>query len=577
MKKIPYGKSSFTEIRESDMYYVDKTKYIEVLETMPDYQFFIRPRRFGKSLFISMLECYYDIKEKENFGKLFEDLYISKNPTEEKNKYLVLRIDFAPIVTAQGEERLIESFDNIVSSNINKFINKYSDLIKIKELPKQNWKAEKAIIYLDEVISLTGYKIVLLIDEYDNYANEIMTSNKDLYYKIANEGGYAKTFYKTVKSLTTSIISRIFMTGVSPIFLDDLTSGPNMFSNITNKKILNNILGFTNEELEKMVDYFKLEEYVDRKKLLEDMKYLYNGYKFNEEVEETVYNTDMVLYLINEINLEKKYPKNMIDENVKTDYGKIRKIAINFGNAEELNDIGAKNLEIGPVTLPDRIKLEDLYNPAVKDTYYRALMYYMGMLTIKRAEENSLILGIPNYVIKSLYWDYIVDYLGGDKIVGEEEIKLAMRKMRLESNIEEIIKIYQNSRQEILSYRDLRWYNELTSKVIFLMLVKRDGMYMIKSEHESTEGYIDVYLKASTNLDKYVNYNYVIEFKHIKEKGLKTKVKKEKALEKAKQEASEQLDNYMQDYRIQEDSGGKEIKKLVIITLGKNDLYGYVI
>jgi len=573
MKKIPYGESSFKKIRENNMYYVDKTMYIEKLELMPEYLFFIRPRRFGKSLFINMLGRYYDIKEKENFNKLFENLYVNTNKTPYASKYLVLEFDFSSLISDMGKERLVDSFDNIVATRVEVFLKKYQYLIGDYELPQYARQSDKALAFLEATLMLSDYKIVLLIDEYDNYANTIMTANKDLYYEIIEEDGYIRTFYKTLKAMTKTVITRIFMTGVSPLLLDDLTSGANIFTNATDQAMLNNMMGFNQEEVETLFRDFKIAEKVDYDKLLTDVKYLYNGYKFNETVKETIYNTDMILYLVNNIAITGKYPKNILDENVKTDYVKIRKLATNFGNSEELQNIILHNKEVGPITLPDRIKLEDLYSKDTKDLYYKAFMYYLGMLTIKREDEGSVILGIPNYVIKSLYWEYLMKHLEllEVNVDTDENLKLAMRKMRREADLTDIMEIYKKTRKEILSKEDLKWNNELVSKVVFIMLARRDGMYIIKSEKETSEGYLDIHFKAATQYSQYIKYDYVIEFKHINESEVKTKIQKDIKIKTELKKASLQLEKYMCDENIKNESD-KEIKKLVVITIGKNDV-----
>ncbi len=226
--KIPYGVANFADLRNRNNLYVDKTQYIELLEDTAQYIFFIRPRRFGKSLFLSMLECYYDINRTEEFEQLFGDLYIGKNPTPERNRYLVLSFDFSGIVTNQGIERFYESIDNYIADQVNSFIKKYSQILEINELPKDKCKAEIAIGYIDSLLKNTRQKIYVLIDEYDNFANDLIkpldTQSKDIlnYNTAIKSEGYLRTFYKKLKTLANSGSNRVFMTGVSPIMLDDL-------------------------------------------------------------------------------------------------------------------------------------------------------------------------------------------------------------------------------------------------------------------------------------------------------------------------------------------------------------------
>jgi hypothetical protein len=194
------------------------------------------------------------------------------------------------------------------------------------------------------VLALGKKKLFLLIDEYDNFANGLMIKDKQMYKDLVHTDGYIKSFYKEIKEGTAEgVISRVFITGVSPILLDDLTSGANIFENISNEQMLSSMMGVTQDELEELIEYYKLDNYVDKKELLSTMKELYDGYRFNEDIEKAIYNTGMIMYIANKMNLNKKYPKNMLDDNIKTDYGKIRILAKNFESKDELREIIENN------------------------------------------------------------------------------------------------------------------------------------------------------------------------------------------------------------------------------------------
>lgn len=212
MKRIPYGISNFEMIRGKDYIYVDKTGYIETLENDAPYQFFIRPRRFGKSLFLSMLENYYDILKKDNFDALFSSLYVGKNPTPERNSYLVLSLSFASILTSEGKESFIRSFDDCVAAAGRFFLKKYKNIFS-SSLPEGVSRAEMVIRHIIHEAASTDYKLFILIDEYDNFANDLIgTGNRELYYELLSGEGYVRTFYKTLKDGTAKSIERIFMT-----------------------------------------------------------------------------------------------------------------------------------------------------------------------------------------------------------------------------------------------------------------------------------------------------------------------------------------------------------------------------
>src|SRR6056297_1800635 len=336
-KRIPYGIGDFESIRKDNMYYIDKTKIIEYLE-MHQYPFFIRPRRFGKSLLISILEDYYDIEKKDTFDELFKGLWIHENPTEERNSYLVLRLDFSGIETDKGKKALFNSFLWKVKMKVGEFVNRYALYYKQKtSVAIENAESPSAImealctqikekqIYLliDEVDFLFPQKVQCSFDNsklhYDNFANDLIGANEDnLYYDILSKTGFVRSCYEAIKSgAQEGAISRIFLTGVSPIMLDDLTSGFNIAKNITLNREYNTALGFTQKEVEKMLDYYNILPEEKKKTALEDMKQYYNGYLFHPKEEERLYNPDIVLHFMDSFK-EGRYPDVMLDMNVWT-------------------------------------------------------------------------------------------------------------------------------------------------------------------------------------------------------------------------------------------------------------------
>ena len=577
MKKIPYGISNFKRLITEDMYYVDKTKYIEILEQKEDYQFFIRPRRFGKSLFLSLLETYYDLNEKDKFDKIFDGLYIHKNKTSRANSYIILKLNFATIITDQGKEALINSFDELVCSSINKCILKYSHKLGQNNLPAEKNKATYAFDYLITLAEINNQKVLLLIDEYDNFANNIMSEHRKLYDDLMHDSGYIRTFYKTIKKATsTEALTRIFMTGVSPITLDELTSGANMFGNITNEEDLNEMLGFTEEEVIKMIDYYQLENKVNKKDLLTVIENYCNGYKFNKYVSKTLYNTDMVLYILNGIKKSGRFPDNLIDENMKTDYTRLRRLAARFAEEDEMKKI-IENEKTDQVEIKEKFNIESLSKAEDKQTSLYSLLYYLGLLTIDKKVANKVILKIPNYAVKVLYWEYMSKLYDIESIISSIEIGKAMEKMRLKGEVVDIFEIYNKFRNS-LSNRDLIHYNETTGKLLFIMLAQIDGVYLIETEREASGGYTDLYLRENVRYKEAINYNYLMEFKHIKSKDLKGSLSKDsqqeilkknkQIIDKKKKEARNQLNEYIKEINIIK-ATNKEIRKLMVVTLGK--------
>src|SRR6056297_1253486 len=404
-KRIPYGIGDFESIRKDNMYYIDKTKIIEYLE-MHQYPFFIRPRRFGKSLLISILEDYYDIEKKDAFDELFKGLWIHDNPTEERNAYLVLRLDFSGIETSQGKQALYDSFTDNVKEYLLPFLEKYKTQLKTEkaeEIQKENNPTQLIKSFIS-ILKQSNRQAYLLIDEYDNFAKDLIGANEDnLYYDILSKTGFVRSFYEAIKSgAQEGAISRIFLTGVSPIMLDDLTSGFNIAKNITLERAYNQALGFTQVEVEEMLDYYNILSEEKKQKTLEDMKKYYNGYLFHPQATERLYNPDMVLHFMDAYK-EGRYPDAMIDMNVKTDYGKIQRL-INEDRLQEGSKIEQILEEEEIITkLVRMFPLEAITN---KDELI-SLMHYMGMLTIDEAILANVKLRVPNLVIKEIYWQYI--------------------------------------------------------------------------------------------------------------------------------------------------------------------------
>ncbi len=562
-KKIPYGISSFEQIRNDNYLYVDKTRYIEILENDAPYQFFIRPRRFGKSLFISMLECYYDINKKDDFESLFRDLYISENLTDKRNSYLVLKINFSSVVSSQGKERLIESFDESVIKAVKSFFTqKYYDIFQKDNIDKEFNNAIDALRYLNYEALSKKASVFVLIDEYDNFANDLISVDKSLYYDIISSHGYVRTFYKMLKEATSDTVKRIFMTGVSPIMLDDLTSGFNITTNLTLELRYNEILGFTEEELRLLIENYTLPNNLEVEHIIKDLKQYYNGYLFSKRGGNRLYNTNMVLYFLRLMLLQGSYPDNILDENIKTDYEKIRLLAFNFKNDELIE----KLLTTGTVesTIVERFNLEHMYD---KKENFASILYYMGMLTIKKGLPRKAILTIPNYVIKTIYWEYFLDKLiDNDGIKDKNEhLYEAVDTMAVNGDITKFHS-YLSEILAFLSNRDLSKFDEKYIKLLIMSKIYENGYYIINSEYEVESGYIDLLLSKNRAYEDYIKYEWLIELKYIKEND-------RRQLEQVKKEGMEQLLRYSKSSKLSSNYNLDNMKKVLIIVVGKKDVY----
>ena len=505
MKRIPYGISNFEVLREEEYLYVDKTSYIELLDRYAPYNFFIRPRRFGKSLFISMLENYYDINKKDKFEELFGDLYIGKNPTKNKNRFLVWKISFAGVDAGHGEEELRKSFNFKVSSAAREFLYKYGNLLGENKLPMEDMSAEMVVAHISMLSKINNKQVFVLIDEYDNFANELITGGKQSTYSgILHGEGFVKAFYKAIKDATADNFNRIFMTGVSPIMLDDLTSGFNITMNYTLDQNLNAMMGFTRGEISYIMDEVDIENTELREKICTDMTQYYNGYKFNKNCK-SVFNPDMSMYFLNKYLDYNEYPEEMIDNNVKTDYGKVNQLAYNFNDREALEEI----ITTGETStmLVDRFNIHTMYS--VKENF-KSLLFYLGMLTIKEQGPLGTVLRIPNYVIKTIYWEQYFQSLNKDYNIQIQNIRIAVNEMRMNGNIQPLINLVSNILED-LSNRDLIKMDEKNIKMMLLTLLGVDSTYFIKSEDENNKGYVDIMLKRKIQFKDITKFQGIIE------------------------------------------------------------------
>jgi hypothetical protein len=418
IKRIPYGIADYEKIVTGNYYYVDKTMYLREIEEAGSYLFFIRPRRFGKSLFLSMMEGYYDVYYKDRFDELFAHTAVHPDPTPEQGAYLVLKFDCSGI--APNIDEIEKSFINNIRSAARSFLRKYdSYLIDDKKIIEKDMeKRSAASDILLNVVNLcrdSHQKLYVMIDEYDNFANTILsTAGKHEYERLTHGEGFFRAFFNVLKAGTSGMeapISRLFLTGVSPITLDDVTSGFNIGENISIDAPFNRMLGFTEDDLEAMLEYYQQAGQIkdDPNFLKGIMKEWYNHYLFSPDTGISLYNADMVLYFLKEYFKTDSVPKDLIDRNVRMDYEKLRylvttdrggrkKINGNFG---KLNEIVERGEIISHIVRG--FPAEKLTNPE----NFLSLLFYFGLLTVKGIEDDEVILKIPNETAKIFYYEYI--------------------------------------------------------------------------------------------------------------------------------------------------------------------------
>ena len=408
-KRIPYGVSNFVDIVERNQYYVDKTMYIPKLEDEADALFFIRPRRFGKSLFINMLRAYYDINMKGRFEELFGNLWIGSHPTEDQGKFQVLYFDFSRI--GGNIDVLQEYFNDYCNIILDSFIESYSQYYseEFVRRVKDAATASSKLNLIHTEASKRGYKLYLIIDEYDNFTNIVLNEHGEkVYWALTHASG----FYRDIFKLFKGMFDRIFMTGVSPVTLDDLTSGFNIGWHISTKPTFNQMLGFSTEDVRDMIVYYKetgkIRQDADVEAIIADMKPWYDNYCFAKSALKTqskVFNCDMVLYYLRNYMETGEAPEQMIDPNTKTDYGKMKKLLqldkLDGDRKGIIYEIAQKGEILG--NIEESFPAKMLVDPKI----FVSLLFYYGMLTIKGTRGTRLILGIPNNNVRKQYYELL--------------------------------------------------------------------------------------------------------------------------------------------------------------------------
>ena len=552
MKKLPYGISDYEKLIQGNYYYVDKTKYIEKLENLSEiYVMFLRPRKFGKTLFTSVLENYYDVKKKNKFEELFGKTYIGKNPTKLKNSYHILRFNFSGIDTS-SVDATIKSFKNRTIAVIKKFIENYNLDFYVNE----NSEAEDILDNLFKAFSIQKEeeKIYVLIDEYDHFANELLGFQTQHFKNLVSKNGKIRKWYEILKEGTESVVDRIFITGVAPITLDSMTSGFNIIKDLTRDRTFNEMMGFSKEELINLMGAQEIKK-EEQEKLLPIMKENYDGYKFSLESKEEskLYNSNMCLYFLNEYVKYKEIPEILVDVNIASDYNKI-------GNMLRLCK-GEKRLEIIDKTITQDgviTEITEKFNPEIEfgETQMLSMLYYLGYLTIGEVIGTYPKLIIPNKVMKEIYGEYFLKILSEEEnftIDNSEYAKISI-EMAIEGKIEKGINLLQKYLKN-LSNRDYQKFDEKYLKLLFYCVAMNLKTFWIKSELEVEREYPDILLIPKEADKNY--YTIMIEFKYLKKEDANK-------LKEKQEEAKDQLKKYSNK---EEMKALENLKKYTVVAL----------
>ncbi len=558
-KLVPYGISDFEQVRKENKYLVDKTMFFEKMERAGNFLFLVRPRRFGKSLFLDMLESYYDINQKDNFQELFKGLYVADHPTKEQGEFLVMHLDFS--IVGSDLENLYENFNQYLSQRCLLFANKYAayypdDFMEYMQREKTGMGMLNLIHGYSHELRL---KLYLIVDEYDNFTNNVLNvKGQQAYHELTHGTG----FYRDIFKLFKPMFHRIIMLGVSPITLDDLTSGYNIALNMSLDARFNQMLGFSEEEVRQMIRYYKEVGAIGEDKteddIIADMKPWYDNYCFADDsfgVEPSMFNCDMVCYYMSQLIDTGKRPKVMIDPNTMTDYGKLKRL-IEIDNMEEnrlriIHEITEKGYIQG--ILVGHFPAERIMD---YDNFV-SLLYYYGMLTIGGVEGELLTLIIPNNNVRLQYYRYLRDEYREIAPVSTTELSICYGRAALHGDwrplIEFICKAYHDTtavRQLIEGERNLQGFMNA-----YLTLT---NYYQVAPEMEFSHGYCDFFLLPNYLTYPMVAHSYILELKYLKTDDTEAEAEKQWA------EAVAQIKTYAADKKLQSMLHGSTLHPIVI-------------
>ena len=566
-KRIPYGMMNFIDVREDDCYYVDKTHYIPLIENANKYFFYIRPRRFGKSLTISMLRHYYNILEADKFEKWYGDLYIGKHPTPERNSYLIIYLNFAVVNAELNSYR--QSLDAHCNTEFNFFCDVYAQYLPegIKEEMNKKKGAVEQLDYLYKECVKTNQQIYLFIDEYDHFTNKILSEPSCLEdYKSETHGtGYLRSFFDTVKAGTYSTIKRCFVTGVSPVTMDDLTSGFNIGTNYSLSPEFNEMTGFNEEEVRAMLDYYATtcQFHHSTDELIEAMKPWYDNYCFAEQSYggTTMYNSNMVLYFVDNYIRNRGYmPRNMVEENIRVDYNKLRMLIRK--DKEFAHDASTIQTLVQQGYVTGELKTGFPAETVAEPDNFISLLFYFGMLTISGTLEGETKLTIPNQVVREQLYSYLLDtYNEADlRFDNWEKGKLASA-MAYRGDWKAYFDYIAECLHRYSSQRD-KQKGEAYVHGFTLAMTAQNRFYRPISEQENQEGYADIFMFPLLDIYKDMLHSYIIELKYAKGKDSDEKV------EQLRQEAITQANRYAASETVQKAIGTTTLHKIIVVYQG---------
>ena len=571
VKLVPYGVADFATVIEQNLYYVDKTMFIPELEKQPRNLFFIRPRRFGKSIFLSMLYSYYDCTQSHKFQSLFGNLWIGQHPTPLQGKYQVLFLDFSQITG--NIDKLETKFNSYLSINLDAFVRQYSEYYQAEMeeiLAQEDFEEKMELIF--KAAKAHQYHLYLIIDEYDNFTNVILNERGEkVYHAITHADGFYRDVFKKFKGN----FERIFMMGVSPVTLDDVTSGFNIGWNISIKPEFDEMLGFSTTDVVEMFTYYKEHGSIpadsDIDAIVNDMKPWYDNYCFAEEAlkkKTRMFNCDMVLYYLRNYMDNGCSPRQMIDPNTRTDYGKMKKL-LQFDKLD-----GERKGIIRKIAEEEQI-VTQLYESfsayqIPKAEIFPSLLFYYGMLTIKGTRGSKLILGIPNNNVRKQYYGYLEEEYQAKAYVDVNQLTDYYYDMAYDGKWEEGLRFMADAYAKVSSVRD-GIEAERNLQGFFMAYLNLNDYYITAPELELNHGYCDFFLLP--DLTHYASqHSYILELKVLSKKDFSAIVEGEftedgKPMTKAEKqwrEAVDQIHRYAEAPRVEALRQGTKLHLIIM-------------
>ena len=564
IKQVPYGVSDFVTVRERNLYYVDKTMYLSLLEQQPDNLFYIRPRRFGKSLFISMLQAYYDKAMTDRFDSLFSGLWAHEHPTPLRGRYQMLYLDFSQVV---GDiDHLSTHFEEYCKVKLDGFMRKYQNEypeVVVKVFFEIQTVSGKLALIRDNAGALR-IPLYLIIDEYDNFTNIVLNEKgEEVYHAITHASGFYRDVFKKFKGM----FERIFMTGVSPVTLDDLTSGFNIGWHLSMNPKFDKMLGFSTEDVRAMLLYYKevgmLPAESDVEVMLTEMKPWYDNYCFAKEClkqDARVFNCDMVLYYLRQYMDSGHSPERMVDPNTKTDYNKLKKLLQLDRLDGDRRGVIRRIVEEGQIIteVEESFPAKDLTNPNI----FPSLLFYYGMLTIKGTYGSQLILCIPNNNVRKQYYEYLLEGYNEYSGIRISSLLTLFTRMSFDGQWQEALQYIADAYKNLSSVRD-SIEGERSIQGFFMAYLSLNDYYITAPELELSHGYCDFFLLP--NLTHYQSrHSYIVELKYLPKKDFEAKAAEQW------QQAVEQIDSYARAPRVEALRQGTQMHKIVMQFSGWN-------